>query len=114
MFPSKLVYDSGNGHTKLMPDLAIPIDPTLMSGTSEGTIFTLPMRADFIEAGLAYLLRGSPLSGRSAFDIARRTFIANELAGENVLQPEDIVRHRSSDLGDITVKVAELVVDPMC
>jgi len=93
------------GYTKLMPDLVIPADSTLMSGTSEGTIFTPPTRADFIEASLAYLLQGGPLSKRSAFDIARQTFIANELAGEHYLQPGDIVRHGSSYLGDITVKV---------
>ncbi len=95
------------GYTKLMRDRAIPADATLMSGTSEGTIFTPPTHADFIEAGLAYLLQGGAFPRRSALDIARQTFIANELAGEHYLQPGDIVRHGSSDLGDIIVKVTD-------
>lgn len=94
-------------YTRLMPDGAIPQEATLMSGTSEGTIFTPPMRADYIEAGLAYVLQGGPLSRRSALDTARQTFIANELAGRHYLQPGDIVRHGSNDLGDITIKVID-------
>lgn len=93
-------------YTRLMPDGAIPVNATLMSGTSEGTIFTPPTRADYIEAGLAYVRQGGPLSQRSALDTARQTFIANELAGRHYLQPGDIVRHGSNDLGDIVIKVA--------
>lgn len=92
-------------YTKLMPEPAIDRDATLMSGTSEGTIFTPPTRADLIEAGLAYVLKGGPLSQGSALETARQTFIANELDGQHFLQPGDIVRHQSNDLGDITVKV---------
>ena len=92
-------------YTRLMPDAAIPVSATLMSGTSEGTIFTPPTRADLIAAGGAYVLQGGPLSNRSAMDTARQTFIASELAGGHYLQPGDIVRHGSSDLGDISVKV---------
>jgi len=78
-----------------------------MSGTSEGTIFTPPTRADIIEAGMAYVLQGGPLSRRSALDTARQTFIANELAGRHYLQPGDIVRHASNDLGDIAIEVID-------
>ena len=94
-------------YTRLMPDVAIPQDATLMSGTSEGTIFTPPTRADIIEAGMAYVLQGGPLSRRSALDTARQTFIANELAGRHYLQPGDIVRHASNDLGDIAIEVID-------
>lgn len=94
-------------YTRLMPDTAIPVDATLMSGTSEGTIFTPPTRADYIEAGLAYVRQGGPLSQRSALDTARQTFIANELAGRHYLQRGDIVRHGSNDLGDIVIKVTD-------
>lgn len=91
--------------TKLMPDAAIPAEATLMSGTSEGTIFTPPTRADLIEAGLAYMLQGDLLSQRSALDTARQTFIDNELTGQHYLQPGDIVRHGSNNLGDIAITV---------
>jgi hypothetical protein len=94
-------------YTRLMPDAAIPVHATLMSGTSEGTIFTPPTRADFIEAGLAYVLQGGPLSSSSALDTARQTFIANERAGRHYLQPGDMVRHGSNDLGDIVIKVTD-------
>lgn len=94
-------------YTRLIPYGAIPREVTLMSGTSEGTIFTPPTRADYIEAGLAYMRQGGPLAQRSALDTARQTFIANELAGRHYLQPGDIVRHGSNDLGDITIKVID-------
>lgn len=94
-------------YTRLMPDGAIPQEATLMSGTSEGTIFTAPTRADYIEAGLAYVRQGGPLAQRSALDTARQTFIANELADRHYLQPGDIVHHGSNDLGDITIKVID-------
>ena len=93
------------GYTKLMPDGAIPPSATLMSGTAEGTIFTPPTRADLIEAALAYAAAGGPLARQPALDIARRSFIANELAGGHFLQPGDEVRHGSSALGDIVITV---------
>jgi 2-keto-4-pentenoate hydratase/2-oxohepta-3-ene-1,7-dioic acid hydratase in catechol pathway len=95
------------GYTTLMPDRAIPITATLMSGTSEGTIFTPPTRGDLIEAALAYAYQGGPLARRSALDIARSSFIANEDAGGHFLQRGDEVRHASSELGDIVIKVID-------
>jgi len=93
------------GYTKLMPDGAIPPTATLMSGTAEGTIFTPPTRADLIEAALAYTAAGGPFAEDSALDIARRKFIANELAGGHYLQPGDTVHHGSDVLGDIAITV---------
>lgn len=92
-------------YTKLMPDGAIPPTATLMSGTAEGTIFTPPTRGDLIEAALAYIAEGGPFARQSALDIARRKFIANELAGGHYLQPGDVVRHGSNTLGDIVISV---------
>jgi Fumarylacetoacetate (FAA) hydrolase family len=93
------------GYTKLMPDGAIPTTATLMSGTSEGTIFTPPTRGDLMEAALAYTAAGGPFARQSAMDIARQSFIANELATAHFLQSGDVVRHSSSTLGDIVVTV---------
>lgn len=94
-------------YTKLMPDRAIPTSATLMSGTAEGTIFTPPSRGDLIEAAVAYATEGGPFANQSLLDVARRTFIANEIAGGHYLQPGDVVRHGSNYLGDIVIKVAD-------
>lgn len=92
-------------YTRMMPAGAIPPTATLMSGTAEGTIFTPPTRADLIEAALAYTAKGGPFARQFALDIARQTFIANELAGGHYLQPGDMVRHSSNALGDIDIAV---------
>lgn len=97
----------GDGYVKLMPEAAIPTSATLMSGTSEGTIFTPPTRGDIIEAMVAYLGQGGPLAGEPFIVAARRSFIANELASKHFLQPGDTVNHGSSYLGDISVRVVE-------
>ncbi len=78
---------------------------TLMSGTSEGVIFTEPSRGDYVEILVKYLLAGGPLSEGGLMGVARPTIIANELDGGHFLQPGDRVRHASNYLGDIEVKV---------
>ncbi|MFZ9395970.1 MAG: fumarylacetoacetate hydrolase family protein, partial [Erythrobacter sp.] len=90
---------------RLAPDSQIPRTAALMSGTSEGTIFTPPSRGDIIEAAWEYLGAGGPLSGESFMAVARRRFIANELAGGHFLQPGDRVSHASNHLGEIEVQV---------
>lgn len=94
-------------YVRLTPNGVIPSSMALMSGTSEGTIFTPPSRGDLIEAMLVYTARGGPLSGDEFLDSARQTFIANEIAGNHFLKPGDIVRHASNYLGDIEVKVVD-------
>lgn len=96
-----------DGYVKLIHDASIPASATLMSGTSEGTIFTPPTRGDIIEAIIAYLGQGGPLAGEGFMNVARRTFIANELTGKHYLQPGDIVHHGSNYLGDIFINVVE-------
>ena len=78
---------------------------TIMSGTSEGTIFTGPTRGDLIEAVAAYLVTGGPLVHESLMDSAKGTFIENELSSGHFLQPGDTVLHGSSHLGNIAVEV---------
>ncbi|MDC8753496.1 fumarylacetoacetate hydrolase family protein [Erythrobacter sp. sf7] len=91
---------------RLAPQGRITTDMTLMSGTSEGVIFTPPTRADMIEGIAAYLLGGGPLSGTGLVDSVKRRFIANELAGGHFLKAGDRVRHGSNQLGDIVVEVS--------
>ena len=90
---------------KLGPNERIDQDMTLMSGTSEGVIFTTPARHDYIEIALAYLLVGGPLSGKGLMDIAIPVFIENERASGHFLKPGDTVTYQASLLGDIVVEV---------
>ncbi|MEO1659064.1 MAG: fumarylacetoacetate hydrolase family protein [Pseudomonadota bacterium] len=92
---------------KLAPNGQIDADMTLMSGTGEGVIFTMPSRKDYIEMVLAYVLAGGPLSDRSLRDIAVPVFVENEIEGGHYLQPGDVVTYRSSTLGDIVVDVTD-------
>lgn len=96
-----------DGYVKLTSTGTIPSSTTVMSGTAEGTIFTPPTRGDIIEALAAYLARGGPLGEESFLGVARRTFIANEVAGKHYLQPGDVVHHGSNYLGDIVVVVVD-------
>jgi 2-keto-4-pentenoate hydratase/2-oxohepta-3-ene-1,7-dioic acid hydratase in catechol pathway len=90
---------------KLAPNQHISQDMALMSGTSEGVIFTTPARHDYIEIALAYLLEGGPLSGKGLMDIAIPVFIESERASGHFLQPGDTVVYRASMLGDIVVEI---------
>ena len=92
---------------KLAPDGQIDTDMTLMSGTSEGVIFTMPVRRDYIEMVLAYGAVGGPLSGQDVLDVAMPVFIENEVQGGHYLQPGDVVTYRASTLGDIVVTVTD-------
>ncbi|MEM6826394.1 MAG: fumarylacetoacetate hydrolase family protein [Pseudomonadota bacterium] len=92
-------------YTFLAPDAAINASMTLMSGTSEGVIFTSPTRGDIIAGVASYLASGGPLSGQGLMDVAKEAYIESELATEHFLQPGDRVRHGSSYLGNIEVDV---------
>ncbi|MEH6827729.1 fumarylacetoacetate hydrolase family protein [Parasphingorhabdus sp.] len=89
----------------LAKDKRISTSSTLMSGTSEGVIFTPPTRGDIIEAMLHYVSLGGPFSDTDFLDTVRKTFIENEVDSGHFLQPGDNVRHGSNFLGDIEVKV---------
>lgn len=92
---------------RLAPDGRIGQSATLMSGTSEGTIFTPPTRADIIEGLLAYIGNGGPFGGADLMTSVRRTFIDNELESGHYLKPGDLVVHRSNSLGDIEIRVTD-------
>ncbi len=92
---------------RLASDHRISNDMTLMSGTSEGTIFTPPSRADYIEGILAYVLAGGPFSEAGLVDTVKSRFVSNELASGHFLQPGDTVRHDSNVLGNIEVQVTD-------
>lgn len=97
---------SGAFH-RLAPDGRLSAGMTLMSGTSEGVIFTPPARADYIEGVMAYLQAGGPLSATGLVDHVKHKFIASELKSGHFLKPGDRVWHGSNMLGDIMVEVIE-------
>jgi 2-keto-4-pentenoate hydratase/2-oxohepta-3-ene-1,7-dioic acid hydratase in catechol pathway len=79
----------------------------IMSGTSEGVIFTVPTRGDVIEGVVTYLVNGGPFSDEGPIDSIKSNFIDNELASGHFLEPGDTVRYGSTYLGNIEVKVVE-------
>lgn len=89
----------------LAKDKRIDTGTTLMSGTSEGVIFTPPTRGDIMEGLLHYASSGGPFSDTNFLDTVRKTFIENEVESGHFLQPGDIVRHGSNFMGDIEVRV---------
>jgi 2-keto-4-pentenoate hydratase/2-oxohepta-3-ene-1,7-dioic acid hydratase in catechol pathway len=95
----------GDEMVKLAPEGMIASNMTLMSGTSEGVIFTVPTRGDYIEAVLSWLGAGGPLASDGLMDHAKRGFIASELEGGHFLQLGDTVEHGSNRLGNIVVEV---------
>lgn len=91
---------------KLAPAARIEQDMTLMSGTSEGVIFTTPQRHDYIEIAIGYVLKGGPLSGKDFMDFAVEVFIQSERTSGHFLQPADVVTYEASGLGDIRVEIS--------
>lgn len=90
---------------RLSPSGRVEPEMTLMSGTSEGVIFTSPVRHDYIEMMIAYVMAGGPFSGKSLIEIGVPVFIDNEIQGGHFLTPGDVVTYRSSRMGDIIVDV---------
>ncbi|MEM7358227.1 MAG: fumarylacetoacetate hydrolase family protein [Pseudomonadota bacterium] len=92
---------------KLAPNPRIDQDMALMSGTSEGVIFTPPARHDYIEIGLSYFANGGPLTGKSLIEFAIPLFIENERESDHFLKSGDTVTYQATGLGDIKVLVGE-------
>lgn len=96
-----------DGFYRLAENNKIAAEATLMSGTSEGVIFTSPSRGDIIEGVWHYLAIGGPFSDRTVLDAAKEKFIENEYRSGHFLQPRDQVRHGSNFLGNIEVMIVE-------
>jgi len=90
---------------RLAPQASITPEMTLMSGTSEGVIFSAPTRGEIIEGAVNWLLEGYWLRGESVIDAVIETLIANRDEAEIFLQPGDVVTHQSSRMGDIVARV---------
>lgn len=92
---------------RLAPKGRIEQDMVLMSGTSEGVIFTPPTRRDYIDALVTYTGKGGPLSGQSVEEVGKAVFVKNKRAGGHFLKPGDTVHYQATALGDIVVEVVE-------
>jgi 2-keto-4-pentenoate hydratase/2-oxohepta-3-ene-1,7-dioic acid hydratase in catechol pathway len=92
-------------YMKLAPSGQIDLDMILMSGTSEGVIFTMPTRADVIDGVLAYLRGGAMFGKPSFYDSVVDSFINTEYESGHFLEPGDQVEFGSSSLGNIIVQV---------
>ena len=92
---------------KLLPDDTIAQGATLMSGTSEGVVFTPPTRCDISAGVWAHILGGGFLTGKSERSSVIETFIDREEASRHYLQPGDTVEYSSSRLGTITIDIVE-------
>lgn len=79
----------------------------IMSGTSEGVIFTTPTRGDIIEGFATYVANGGPFGRKGPVDSVKSTFIDNELASGHFLEPGDRVVFGSTYLGNIQVMVVD-------
>lgn len=103
MAVSRFYYQGS--YYKLASDNRIDTSTALMSGTSEGVIFTPPSRGDIIEGLIRYLRSGGPFGDTGLIDSVKQQYINNELDSGHFLQPGDIIRHDSNHLGNIVVRV---------
>ena len=92
-------------YVKLAPSNQIDQDMILMSGTSEGVIFTTPTRADFINALFTYIRNGAMFEEASLYDTAIESFLGSEYKSGHFMQPGDQIECNSSSLGNIVVDV---------
>lgn len=95
------------GRELLANDMKIDNSMAIMSGTSEGVIFTIPTRGDIIEGFVTYLANGGPFAHKSPIDTVKSTFIDNERVSGHFLEPGDTVLYGSTYLGSIEVKVVD-------
>jgi 2-keto-4-pentenoate hydratase/2-oxohepta-3-ene-1,7-dioic acid hydratase in catechol pathway len=79
----------------------------LMSGTSEGVIFTMPARADIINGLFAYLGNGAIFGQEPIMSILIESFIKAEYDSKHFMQPGDRIEFASSSMGRIVVQVEE-------
>lgn len=92
-------------YVKLAPSNQIDQDMILMSGTSEGVIFTTPTRADFINALFTYIRNGAMFGDQTLYDTAIESFLGSEYKSGHFMQPGDQIEFNSASLGNIVVDV---------
>jgi 2-keto-4-pentenoate hydratase/2-oxohepta-3-ene-1,7-dioic acid hydratase in catechol pathway len=108
----KALTNGGGGsytyHGSSVPLLAggtIKRGAVVMSGTSEGVVFVPPSARDYLMGGTRYIFTGPMFRGESAQRVMIEGFIDKERQAGRYLQSGDVVNHRSSTMGDLTVRV---------
>ncbi len=93
-------------HT-LMPKNFLEAGMSLMSGTSEGVIFTPPTRCDIAAGVRSNISSGDLFRGRPVFESVVETFIEREMQSGHFLQAGDVVDYESSTMGTIKIIVTQ-------
>jgi len=89
----------------LLADGKIMQGSAVMSGTSPGVIFMPPQAGDYLAGGARYIFAGPMFRGETAQLVMIDGFIEKERLAGRYLRAGDVVSHRSSSMGDITVRV---------
>jgi hypothetical protein len=84
---------------KIMPGAAV------MSGTSAGAISTAPRARDYLAGEARDIFTGPMFRGETAQRVMIEGFINKERRAGRYLEAGDVVSHRPSWMGDITVRV---------
>lgn len=100
-----VTYTYQGGDVQLIPDGVIRRGMTLMSGTSEGVIFTPPTLADYAAGVFSAVMSGAIFDGEAAMTVFKETFIERELASDHFLRPGDALEYSSSTLGTTHITV---------
>lgn len=98
-------YSFGGMPVPLLAGGRIAAGTALMSGTSAGVVFRRPRLGDFIRGGAAYVFTGPMLRGETPQRVLIERYIAKERDAGRYLKAGDIVRHQSSRMGELQVRV---------
>jgi 2-keto-4-pentenoate hydratase/2-oxohepta-3-ene-1,7-dioic acid hydratase in catechol pathway len=101
--PEKFLYKSSE--TPLIVGGVIPRGAALMSGTSEGVIFTPPTTCDIFAGVGSAIIKGQITSRRAVVSAVKEHFLRSEMKSGRFLQVGDVIEHQSSSMGDIRVEV---------
>ena len=89
----------------LLDGAVIPKGSAVMSGTPEGVIFVPPGKGDIARGVAVYIFTGGWLRGQAPMQGVVQAYARHELASGRYLKAGDIVRHESSSMGALEVKV---------
>ncbi len=101
--PQAFLYK--NDRTPLLIDSFIPKGAALMSGTSEGVIFSPPTLCDKLAGVGAALITGQVFGIDAVVTAVKENFLSNQIKAGHFLQAGDYIEHGSSSMGDISVEV---------
>lgn len=101
--PEQFLYK--NSEVPLIVDGVIPRGAALMSGTSEGVIFTPPTNCDILHGIGSAIISGQVGSRDAVVSAIRERFLRGEIESGRFLQAGDVIEYQSGSMGDIRVAV---------